>query len=491
MSKTCTLEQCLLTDAEKILLSFQYDQRLTVLEACASLVGGFEIEEYWQTFGIKVSQPNTIKKIARDLYVRLTSIDIPISLALSSLSREPLSIFVQKETGAFYTDFRLAKFVAENCRNYIQPNSTVADISAGSGILLAAVSELYREKFSNNYDQWISNSVFAFDLSKIALRGARIALSAHTSNIKALKKMSDNWLVCDSLLADEKIFQSYDIVVGNPPWGKIKLSRHAFVNKTKAEHHIYGAKYQDFDKKKFLSEKQDFLDYSKYLKERYHLLNNVEPDMYIAFLEKAINILKPGGHLSYIVPAGLIRSLGTKPLRSYLINSSSYLKYYLLDNKPNFFQIDTRFKFVIVAQEKSLSRDITCKDIAFEICKGTTQSVIKTEEIKFNVSELANIRPDLTIPECRNNIEKSLFAKICQNGRPWKDEWKVDIAREVDMTNDRFLFHKKQSESDIPVIEGRMVQQFRFGAKAYVSGSGRSAKWIPNAGKLKAQFFIS
>ena len=59
------------------------------------------------------------------------------------------------------------------------------------------------------------------------------------------------------------------------------------------------------------------------------------------------------------------------------------------------------------------------------------------------------------------------------------------------MTNNRQFFHPKESETDIPVIEGRMVQQFRFGAKAYISGSGRSAKWIPCCGLTKPQFYIS
>ena len=59
------------------------------------------------------------------------------------------------------------------------------------------------------------------------------------------------------------------------------------------------------------------------------------------------------------------------------------------------------------------------------------------------------------------------------------------------MTNDRPNFHEKLSETDIPVIEGRMIQQFRFGAKAYGYGSGRSAKWTPSVAAVKPQFFMS
>ena len=36
-----------------------------------------------------------------------------------------------------------------------------------------------------------------------------------------------------------------------------------------------------------------------------------------------------------------------------------------------------------------------------------------------------------------------------------------------------------------------MIQQFRFGAKAYGYGSGRSAKWTPSVAAVKPQFFMS
>ena len=493
MSRPLTLEQTLLANAEKKLseYSLSFDQKLTVLEAYAAKAGGFEVELYWETFGLKVYDHQIIMEAAEALSVILATSGIPASLAIASLSREPISISDKKENGAFYTDFRLAQFVAEECRYHLSRESSIADIAAGSGILLAAVAELYFEQYPENYDQWISEKVFAYDLSAYALRGSRIALATHASSVESIKKMCENWRICDSLLAEEEQLPKFDIVVGNPPWGKVKLSRHSFVNKTCADYHIYGSEYGAFDESKFLSEKQNALDYSRTLRERYSLLGNAEPDMYMAFLQKAISILKLGGHLSYIVPAGLIRSLGTEPLRRYLIAQSEVLKYYLLDNKSNFFEIDTRFKFVVVSLKKVSTDKHHCVDFAFEICKGSDSCITGTEEIKYDVEELESIRPDLTIPECRNNAEKELFKKICKNGRLWKNEWSADVSREVDMTNDRPFFHKKCSDTDIPVIEGRMVQQFRFGAKAYVSGSGRSAKWVPNVGELKAQFFIS
>lgn len=493
MSRPLTLEQSLLSKADKLLADFSpyYEQQLLVLEACAARIGGFDIREYWASFGTKVADPGAIKGVAESLFIVLEMSEIPVSLALSSLAREPISISEKKQNGAFYTDFRLAQFVAEDCKTSLRQESSVADIAAGSGILLAAVADLYYELFPNNYDQWISKYVYAFDLSENALRGARIAIATHASTVASIKQMFENWLACDTLLADDTRFPQFDIVVGNPPWGKVKLSLHTFVNKTSDNYHIYGSQYGDFDREQFQSEKQNALEYSRLLKTRYSLLGSAEPDLYMAFLQKAICLLKPGGHLSYIVPAGLIRSQGTEVLRRFLIGCSDELKYYLLDNKANYFEIDTRFKFIIVSQKKALVHKTGCKEFFFEIYKDGSVAAKETETIRFCIEELEKIRPDLTVPECRNAAEKDLFIKICENGHPWKDDWMVDIAREVDMTNDRSRFHEKQADTDIPVIEGRMVQQFRFGAKAYVTGSGRSALWVPSDGAVKPQYYIS
>ena len=152
------------------------------------------------------------------------------------------------------------------------------------------------------------------------------------SVIEAIRKLSFNCRLCDSLLLDELDNQAFDIVVGNPPWGKVKLSLHSFVNSNGTEH-VYGSDFDKYDKKKYEDNRQSSIEYSRTLKEKYDLLGKSEPDLYMAFLQRAINSLREGGHLSFIVPAGLIRSKGTELLREYLLNVSERL---VLTTTPRF-----------------------------------------------------------------------------------------------------------------------------------------------------------
>ena len=45
------------------------------------------------------------------------------------------------------------------------------------------------------------------------------------------------------------------------------------------------------------------------------------------------------------------------------------------------------------------------------------------------------------------------------------------------MTLSKRDFARESDPGAVPVVEGRMVQAFRCGAKAYVDGTGRRARW--------------
>jgi len=102
----------------------------------------------------------------------------------------------------------------------------------------------------------------------------------------------------------------------------------------------------------------------------------------------------------------------------------------------------------------------------------------------------------MSVPEVRSGGEWRLFQKLFAVGVRWDEGcwgWKPVLCREVDMTREYSRFRAGADRAGLQVIEGRMVQQHRFGAKGYSSGSGRRAVWknfaFGNA-QLAAQFRI-
>lgn len=492
MSRQQTHEQRMLCEAYSILIEYSadYAAQLILLEATASVFGGFDIDKYWESFGICVSDTEKVHEFAHRMKEAVCKTEIPFPLALAVLSREPIPVSEQKKNGAFYTDYRLSMLMADDCQEHIRENCKVADLSCGSGILLAGIAIKYKELFPKSFSEWLSSSVYAFDLSDNALRGTRIALSSLTNSTAIIKKMTMNWRLGDSLTERCSDTTVFDIIIGNPPWGKVKLSLHNYVNQSGYEH-VYGTGYDKCDVENFENEREKALEYSRYLKEHYPLLGNAEPDLYMAFLQKALSSLTEDGHISYLVPAGIIRSQGTESLRRYLLRNSKSIEFELFDNRANFFSIDSRFKFVLVScdNDSGSAGELSDFSLAFPRIEGTR--VRKDKSIQFCTLDLEKIRPDITVPECKNDEEKRIFFKICSSGFDWGNSWNIDIAREVDMTNDKVLFCDHASSNHVPVIEGRMVQQHRFGAKTYVSGSGRSATWEPCLGGASPQYFIN
>lgn len=491
MSRVQTREQRLLEAADQYLLHMAptHAQRLQLLEAAAAAKSRCDVREYWKAFDITAQKPDDA--VIRKLTALLESSDVPFSMAVSSLAREPLQIEQQKKNGVFYTDYRLASFLAQDCSHALREETSVADFAAGMGILLAGVAMQYQQKFPASFDAWIAGKLYAFDLSALALRGACAAMLALTGNIPALKSMTAHWKTTDSLLDDDVSAQKFDVIVGNPPWGRIKLSRHDFLTRN-GEQRVYGAEYGRFDADSYQKTKSDLSQYAQCIRQKYPLLGNAEPDMYMAFLQRVIESAAEGGHISYLVPAGLIRSQGTQALRRYLLQQAGRLEFTLLDNQADYFSIDSRFKFVLLSFEKVRSAQTAEKAFYFSMAADVEGSVAKGCPIQFSTAQLEALRPDLTVPEVRSEAEKRLFFKVCQNGKRWgqcEGLWYADISREVDMTKGRERFTTCAQEGGLPVVEGRMVQQYRFGAKTYCSGSGRSAKWAPCSTGAKPQFY--
>ena len=99
-------------------------------------------------------------------------------------------------------------------------------------------------------------------MSESALRGIQIAFLSLINDIDDLIKLRRHLYLDDSLLGEfSQKKKKFDYIIGNPPWGKIKLSRHMFAKSLGVEH-IYGSEFEDFKNEHYDKEKQILTDYS-------------------------------------------------------------------------------------------------------------------------------------------------------------------------------------------------------------------------------------
>jgi predicted RNA methylase len=475
----------------------QQEFRLQLLEAAASRIGGFDLDQYRRTFAIKDCFEATEVLLSSEAIVGdLRKVGMHPALAISALAREGLPLNERKSAGQFYTDFRLATYLAERLKDNLDKDSRILDPACGTGILLAAISIAVCGADRKKTAEWLSRNIVAADLSAIALRGARMTLSCLTDDVEAIKGMFSNWVQQDSLLDDQLAWghESFDAVVANPPWEKVKLTRHEFIQSGGGTRH-YGADYDHFDDTAYRKTLLIKRDYGNELAARYDALRHGEPDLYVAFAELACSLVKPGGHIGIILPAGLIRSKGTAALRERLWTECDFIEFDLLDNRSKFFEIDTRFKF-LVSHLRKKHPESRVEPISLAYASGVKDTVRSQRPVRIGRESLKALRPDLTVPEVRTESEWLLFKKVCSKGVDWsapESSWFPKFMREADMTRDRRHFRDEPSKGCVPLVEGRMVHHHRLGAKSYIAGRGRRAEWTANGigdSHVQPQFWI-
>lgn len=195
----------------------------------------------------------------------------------------------KKINGAFFTPQNITGFIVS--KTITSASQKVCDPSCGCGAFLIAATIFISEKFKKYIIDVIEENIYGVDIADYSIRRAKILLSLLSlKDGRDKKDIKFNLKTADSLIVDwkklfPKIEKGFDIVIGNPPY----------------------VKFQDLNKG--LREKlyKDWLT-----------LKTGNYNLYFAFFELGIAIMKTGGILGYITPNNYFTSLAGVPLREYL-----------------------------------------------------------------------------------------------------------------------------------------------------------------------------
>lgn len=267
---------------------------------------------------------------------------------------------------------------------------------------------------------------------------------------------------------------------------------------------------------------------------------------YKMFLEQAHTLLRVGGLLGYIVPSGLYTDRGSTNLRRLFLDHCQWRWLFGFENRDGIFpDIDGRFKFCPVIVAKG-------GETQFIQATFMRRDVDDWEQAEQHVLAYPRARVEQFSPKSRAILEirsardlevlQRMYANGVLLGDDGPDGWGIRYACEFHMTNDSKLFPprpkweeqgfapdeyghwlkggwqewtgpKSVLERDLilsrdgyrairiediedvalPLYEGRMVGQFDFSQKGWVSGKGRSAVWreIPWSNKvIEPQFLL-
>jgi hypothetical protein len=236
---------------------------------------------------------------------------------------------------------------------------------------------------------------------------------------------------------------------------------------------------------------------------------------YKLFIEQAHALLKPGGQLGLITPSGLYTDKGAVALRRLLLDRCAWRWLYGFENRNKVFDIDSRFKFAVtIAAKGGRTEALQAAFMRHDLddwaeAKGA---------LAYPAERVQRFSPkSLSVLEIRSERDLEVLTTIYANsvllGDDGPDGWGIKYATEFHMTNDSKLFiPREKAEAEgyrpdpygrwigpdgevlLPLYEGRMIGQFDFSKKGWVSGKGRSAVWrdIPWEQKvIEPQFLMS
>ena len=277
----------------------------------------------------------------------------------------------------------------------------------------------------------------------------------------------------------------FDVVLGNPPWERLKLQEKEFFaarpepeardiadapNKAARQRLINALQGRsqhladDFDNARRHAESSSLFARQS---QRFPLAGRGDVNTYSIFAELGRELLAPTGRAGMIVPSGLAFDATTQAFFRDLVDCQSIAALYDFENREKVFPgIDSRIKFSLLTMSGGDS-PIAQAEFAFFLHRTEQLRDVGNEErrIPLTAADFALFNPNTrTCPIFRSRRDMKITRKIYRkagifwqdaNGTDEHNPWGVSFQRMFDMANDSHLFRTQEWLEDAGyVLEG-------------------------------------
>ncbi len=316
---------------------------------------------------------------------------------------------------------------------------------------------------------------------------------------------------------DESGKGGFDVVLGNPPWERVKLVEKEFFNGKNVA--IFNAPNAAARKRliKTLSNSNQSL-YKDYLEalnvsettsnflrnsRSFPLTGRGDINLYQVFAGKARGLISDIGQVGIIVPTGISTDNTNKHFFGDLVGTNQLVSLYDFENRKGIFpEVHRSFKFCLLTlRGKMLGDQSAFASFAFFLL-NPDELQDNEKAFKLATSDFQLLNPNtLTCPIFRTRIDASLTRKlylatpVLINEVSGNNPWGVNFSRMFDMTNDSQLFQTKDElnrkglSSDghiffdandvwLPLYEAKMIEQYdhRFAGIIHYSERARTGE---------------
>ncbi|MFQ7757640.1 MAG: hypothetical protein ACLUIX_01945 [Oscillospiraceae bacterium] len=400
------------------------------------------------------------------------------------------------------------------CNEY--ENITFLDYSCGCGEFLLAVIQYFDNHVLGYSRKKLATQLRGVDVNPIALM---ITIARIVSAVEAeddenlLREVAKNFIVGNPLLHSDKIaplevrFDNFAlnrlyaetegincleleqqnlVVLGNPPWEKLRFEERAFFRPVcPAISAISQKNKREKEIKKLAVNWLELLEYYQLLQDDYasvkkeipkHPLLKVslvgELNTYAMFAELASRLTEKDGFAAIIVKSALVTSTCYSSCFRHFVNQGSLSEVFLFDNREKLFQIDSREKFCVLFFGGEHAGGIK---VHYGLTKQ--EQILSSVPINVTSEELELINPETgLLPNVADSKEFSFLLRTHRSLSVFAKEFpKCHFGRLVHLTAHAEHISTKSEKTRVPIYEGKFIEQYdnRFSTFAGMSADER------------------
>lgn len=400
------------------------------------------------------------------------------------------------------------------CNEY--ENITFLDYSCGCGEFLLAVIQYFDNHVLGYSRKKLATQLRGVDVNPIALM---ITIARIVSAVEAeddenlLREVAKNFIVGNPLLHSDKMaplevrFDNFAlnrlyaetegincleleqqnlVVLGNPPWEKLRIEERAFFRPVcPAISAISQKNKREKEIKKLAVNWLELLEYYQLLQDDYasvkkeipkHPLLKVslvgELNTYAMFAELASRLTEKDGFAAIIVKSALVTSTCYSSCFRHFVNQGSLSEVFLFDNREKLFQIDSREKFCVLFFGGEHAGGIK---VHYGLTKQ--EQILSSVPINVTSEELELINPETgLLPNVADSKEFSFLLRTHKSLSVFAKEFpKCHFGRLVHLTAHAEHISTKSKKTRVPIYEGKFIEQYdnRFSTFAGMSADER------------------
>ena len=382
-----------------------------------------------------------------------------------------------------------------------------ADFSCGGGNFIIAVIDY----FENLFAKWsiegenklellkaIALNISAFDVDCLALEVAKLNLLIrikqpilyinlnekfiHANFLlqsdftidesKKIEIFSSGFIYHEQLSLSKAKLKNYDIVLGNPPWEKIRFEEkkfYALYSNTVAENHFKSSRTNEITETELNN--VQLAEYSKEFKLEiekaksdlkknsfFALSNNGELNTYALFTDAAVKLKTKRGVVGLVLKSAIVTSQVNQNLFKYLTKENFVVAIYDFINRKKIFNIDSRERFCFLLLGNSKIERFNVSMNLIEVAEIENAK----SEIELSYESLKLLNPFTgMLPNFSNKREADFLLRVSYDFPFFKNVYEnVRFGRIVHLTSHAKFITKKKVEDNVPIYEGKFFNQF-------------------------------